>query len=115
MSAIEILQKYLNLASQRQNLVVDNMANVDTPGFRTVDFNFRTELRRAMNDEGEVAMTPAAQHVPGLLARPDGNNVNLDREGMALAETQMQVQIGVQLIRSEFHRLLEAIGTGQSE
>ena len=44
--------------------------------------------------------------VMGLNARPDGNNVNLDREGLMLAEVQMQFRIGVQLIKSEFHRCL---------
>ena len=113
MSAIQLLQKYLNLASQRENLVTNNMANIDTPGFRTVDFNFHVEMERAANDQGNATLTPVVQPVPGLLARPDGNNVNLDREGMLLAETQMQVRMGVELIKSEFHRLLTAINQGQ--
>jgi flagellar basal-body rod protein FlgB len=115
MSAIELLQKYLNLASQRENLVTTNMANIDTPGFRTVDLDFHTEMQRAVNDQGNASMTPVVRPVSGLLARPDGNNVNLDREGLLLAETQMQVRIGVELIKSEFHRLLTAINQGQSE
>jgi flagellar basal-body rod protein FlgB len=115
MSAIDLLQKYLSLASQRENLVTTNMANIDTPGFRTVDFDFRSELQRAVNTESEAAFTPVVRPVSGLLARPDGNNVNLDREGMLLAEAQMQVRMGVDLIKSEFHRLLTAIGQGQME
>ena len=41
MSGIQLIEKYLNLASQRQQVTVNNMANVDTPGFRTRDFDFR--------------------------------------------------------------------------
>jgi len=112
MNGIERLERYLSLATDRQRLVVTNMANIDTPGYRTEDFDFRSELQRAVSNEGDIQAQPAMHKVSGLAARPDGNNVNLDREGMALAETQMQFRIGVQLIRSEFHRLMTAINEG---
>jgi flagellar basal-body rod protein FlgB len=112
MSGIQSLQKYLDLATQRQQLVVDNMANVDTPGYRTRDFDFRSELQHAVNSEGDTKLSPTLRPVIGLNARPDGNNVNLDREGLMLAEVQMQVRMGVQLIKSEFQRLLAAMKDG---
>jgi flagellar basal-body rod protein FlgB len=112
MNGIDLLEKFLNLTSQRQQSVVTNMANVDTPGFRTRDIDFRTELMHAVNNEQTATTEPVMRQVSGLLARPDGNNVNLDREGLLLAETQMQFQIGVQLIRGEFRRLMSAINGG---
>ncbi len=87
------------------------MANIDTPGYRTQDIDFRNELHRAMDSGGTT--TPVSRTVSGLLQRPDGNDVNLDRESLLLAETQMQYQIGVQVVRSEFHRLLSAINEGK--
>jgi flagellar basal-body rod protein FlgB len=111
MTGIDLLEKFLNLTTQRQKGVVSNMANVDTPGFRTRDIDFRTELTRAVNNQ-EVSTEPMMRQVSGLIARPDGNNVSLDREGMLLAETQMQFQIGVQMIRSEFRRITTAINGG---
>lgn len=114
MNGIDILEKFLGLASQRQKLVVTNMANIDTPGYRTRDFDFRSELQSAMNNTPNSAFGPSMRPVSGLLERPDGNNVNLDRESMLLAETQIQFRIGVQLIRSEFKRLLTAINEGRS-
>jgi flagellar basal-body rod protein FlgB len=57
-------------------------------------------------------MNPVVQEVPGLLERPDGNNVNLDREGLLMAETQLRYQIGVQLIKHQFHQILSAITGG---
>jgi flagellar basal-body rod protein FlgB len=115
MNPIAQLEKFLNLATERQKTVVTNMANVDTPGFRTRDFNFRSELQRAVNSEEDTPVSPVMRPVSGLLARPDGNNVSLDREGLLLAEAQMQFQTGVQLIRSEFHRLMTAITGGSSQ
>jgi flagellar basal-body rod protein FlgB len=47
--------------------------------------------------------------VDGLIARPDGNNVSMDREGLNLAEAQLKFRIGVTLMRSENQRVLDAI------
>jgi flagellar basal-body rod protein FlgB len=41
--------------------------------------------------------------------------VNLDREGLLMSETQLQYQIGIQLVKQQFHEILSAInGGGQS-
>jgi flagellar basal-body rod protein FlgB len=59
-----------------------------------------------------VQMNPVVQEVPGLMERPDGNNVSLDREGLLMSETQLQYQIGIQLIKRQFHQILSAINGG---
>jgi len=110
---INFLERFLNVTSDRQSLVINNMANVDTPGYRTRDVNFRAELDRAVGPPEEGSMGSVARKVPGLLQRPDGNDVSIDREGLVLAETQMQFRIGIQFIRSEFHRLVTAINEGK--
>lgn len=109
---LHLVQSFLGLVSARHQLITANMANIDTPGYRTQDIDFSAELHRAADDRG-AAMAPVSHSVPGLLQRPDGNDVNLDRESLLLAETQMQYQIGVQVVRSEFHRLLSAINEGK--
>jgi flagellar basal-body rod protein FlgB len=92
------------------------MANVDTPGYRTKDLNFQHEMARAtaLTAAGgsDAVLMPVVQQVQGLLERPDGNNVSLDREGLLLAQTQLQYQVGVQLVKSHFHELLTAISGG---
>lgn len=111
---IQFLERFLNVTADRQSLVVNNMANIDTPGFKTRDVNFRAELERAVGPAQDASMAPVARKVSGLLQRPDGNDVSMDREGLVLAETQMQFRIGIQFIRSEFHRLVQAINEGQN-
>ena len=113
MPIIQFLERFLNITSDRQSLVVNNMANIDTPGFRTRDIDFRGELQRAVGFPEQASMGPVAHKVAGLLQRPDGNDVSMDREGLLLAETQMQFRIGIQFIRSEFHRLVQAINEGK--
>jgi flagellar basal-body rod protein FlgB len=108
---MNMLEKVLNVTVQRHKLVVANMANVDTPGYHTKDLDFRGELQRvSASDDEETA--PLVRSVRGLLERPDGNNVSLDREGLLLAETQMEFGLGIQLLQHEFHNLLSAINGG---
>ena len=117
---LSTLENYLRLTTSREHAISANMANIDTPGYHSVDINFQGELNRAMNgvlnpseNGGEsVQLTPVVQEVPGLMERPDGNNVSLDREGLLMSETQLQYQIGIQLIKHQFHQLLSAISGG---
>lgn len=119
-SLLATLESYLKLTTSRGQAVTANMANVDTPGYRTRDIDFGRELAKSLNqvstfsEDGseQMQLTPAVQQVRGLLERPDGNNVSLDREGLMMSETQLQYQIGVQLVKHEFHGLLSIINGG---
>ena len=109
---LQLLQGYLKVTSDRQQMVAGNMANVDTPGYHTKDINFEAAMQAAINRGGEPQLEPATLEVVGLPERPDGNNVNIDRESMLLGQTQLQYQLGVELIKSQFHDLLSAIKEG---
>ena len=112
---MQFLERFLDVTTDRQKLVTTNMANIDTPGYKTQDISFRSELERLTSGEDTSMMSTVAHKVPGLLQRPDGNDVSLDRESMLLAETQMQFKIGIQFMRTEFHRLLHAINEGKDQ
>ena len=108
---LQQLQGYLQLTNQRQEMIVSNMANVDTPGYHTQDLDFQKAMQEVAN-EGSARMEPASQEMVGLPERPDGNNVDIDRESLLLSQTQLQYQMGVHLIKAEFHKLLTAIKEG---
>ena len=107
------LERYLDLASFRQTLVSANIANLDTPGYQTVDVGFQSELQWASFSNFDVPTRPVVRHVYGLMARPDGNNVSLDRESLLLSETQLQYKTAIDFLRSEFRRMLGAINDGK--
>jgi flagellar basal-body rod protein FlgB len=109
---VQLLQGYLKVTTDRQQIVASNIANVDTPGYHSKDINFQSAMQQALGDGNRFSLEPTSNDVDGLPERPDGNNVNIDRESMILGETQLQYQMGVQLIKSEFHRLLSAIKEG---
>jgi flagellar basal-body rod protein FlgB len=117
---LSVLENYLKLTTTREQAIAANMANVDTPGYHTRDIDFQGELRKAISgvlnqsEDGSAAaqVNPVVSEVQGLMERPDGNNVNLDREGLLMAETQLKYQLGIQLVERHFHRELSAISGG---
>jgi flagellar basal-body rod protein FlgB len=117
-STLLTLENFLELSTTREQSLSANMANVDTPGYHTHDIDFQNELHKAVNmtttstDGSTVKMLPVVREVHGLMERPDGNNVSLDRESLLLAQTQLQYQMGVSLIKDQFHQILSAINGG---
>jgi flagellar basal-body rod protein FlgB len=109
---ITALARFLDVNVFRSELVMSNMANIDTPGYRTRDVNFSREMQRAEGNLEYAAFSPATQEVRGLMERPDGNNVSLERESLLLADTQLRFNLGVQLLRDEFKGILSAINGG---
>ncbi len=109
---MQVLEHFLDLTAQRESLIASNISNIDTPGFHTHDLSFKQEILKAIHSP-ETPLKPAVQEVKGLLERPDGNNVSLDREGLLLAQTQLQFRMGTELIKDEFHRMQMAIEEGK--
>src|SRR6266568_4767367 len=102
------LNQYLDAAAFRSGIIAENIANIDTPGYHARDVDFKSQLSSLLGDASQTAK-PHVTEVTGLTERPDGNNVNMDREGLALAQTQLQFQTGIALMKSEIHRLSQAI------
>lgn len=119
-SMTDALSRFLDVDVARYKLVSTNLANIDTPGYRTRDLDFREELERASQESfaGENGLlrtaefTPVARQVRGLVERPDGNNVSVERESLLLAESQMKFNLGIQLLKDQFHTISLAINSG---
>lgn len=103
------LESYLTLLSVRQKLVASNIANADTPGYRTKDVSFDSELRAAAGELGPQVFEPT-----GLYMKNDGNNVSIDRESRLLAENALRFNVAANLIRSELRQVRAAIDEGRS-
>ena len=104
------LERYMDLLSARQKLVASNIANAETPGYRTQDVDFATEFRSLV-----AGAQPRAVEVPGLALNHDGNNVSLDREARLLAENALRFNVAANLLKSQLQQVRQAItggGTG---
>ena len=103
------LERYMDLLSARQKLVASNIANAETPGYKTVDLDFDAEFRNAL--QGQSAQ-PRAVEVTGLVVNHDGNNVNLDREARLLAENDLRFNVAEALLKGEVQETRMAINGG---
>jgi flagellar basal-body rod protein FlgB len=105
------LGRYLDLAVGQAKLTAENMANVDTPGYRAKGMDFEAEMRNAMSGvrQGSAPQPVHIRPEEGLIARPDGNNVSMDREGLNLAEAQLKFRTGVTLMRLQNQMVMDAI------
>ena len=120
LSQMSMLESYLKLTANREQAITANMANIDTPGYRTRDIDVESEFKKVMSgalrpseDGAEaVQLSPVYHLVRGQMERPDGNDVSLDHEGLMLAKTQLQYQLAIQLIQNHFHQTLSAINGG---
>ena len=102
------LEQYMNVVSLRQKLVASNIANADTPGYKTQDLDFQSSFLAAL-DGG----APQPTEVTGLVTKNDGNNVDLDREARLLAENAMRFSAASNLMRSQLNAVKEAIQGGK--
>ena len=102
------LERYMDLLSTRQRLVASNIANADTPGYRTRDIDFQQELLQA------AGVSPQVADVEGLQTKNDGNNVTLDREARLLSENALRFNVASQLMRAQLRGVRSAIQEGRN-
>jgi len=111
-SQIENLPSLMNAAEMRQRVISQNLANVNTPGYRRLDVEFESELAKAIDGSkpaGRSAVTPKIVEDNSASLRADGNNVDVDREIGQLNKNSMLFQMYSQLLRSQFDAMRRAI------
>ncbi|HLX42737.1 MAG TPA: flagellar basal body protein [Bryobacteraceae bacterium] len=103
------LERYMDLLSTRQKLVAANIANADTPGYKAQDIDFQFEFMSLAKGQ-----QPQVINAEGLKEKPDGNNVDLDREARLLAENQMRFNLASVLVKDQLKTVQEAIQGGNT-
>ena len=98
------IEQYMDLLSARQKLVASNIANVDTPGYKTKDIDFQFEFMSLAQDA-----PPNVVEAQGLVVKNDGNNVSMDREARLLAENALRFNLAASLMKSQLKMINNAI------
>jgi flagellar basal-body rod protein FlgB len=96
--------RYLTYLSARQEAISANIANIDTPGYKTLDVETPGSFSSALTNARD-----SAAEVEGLASRNDGNNVSIDREARLLAENNIRFNLATQLLRSQLKGIRSAI------
>lgn len=119
----------LKLRSQRTEVLASNLANVDTPGYRARDIDFKSVLAATSGEGSGVRMattraghigaatangtaTPELKYRTPLAPSLDGNTVDAQLEQAAFAENSVRYQATLSFLSAKFRGLMTAI-TGQ--
>ena len=128
---VNTMDKALTVASRRMSLVASNVANIDTPDYKTRDLPFHETLKAILDNERRhnLPMSRAnARHIPSPNAnaspfssvdqvinayeRNDGNDVNLDKENMKIMQTRGTHNLAAAFAQSAIRKVLTAIREG---
>ncbi|MFA6574097.1 MAG: flagellar basal body protein [Nocardioides sp.] len=104
-----VLSAALDGLSMRQRVIADNIANIDTPGFRATSVDFESSLRAAISsgDPGQLGVATLATDTP---VGPNGNNVDLRKETVAAMQSQFQYQMMTRAVSDRFDILRISAG-----
>ena len=121
------LGRQMTRAVQRQAVAAGNLANLDTPGYRTERVHFAEELDSQLSAAATLTTTqpghlggassqaPAGERVEaaGLQSRRDGNNVQLDRELLELGRAAGDFHAAQTVLAAKFRLVRYAINEGR--
>ncbi|MBZ4666246.1 flagellar basal body rod protein FlgB [Mahella sp.] len=127
---IEVLSKALDGLWMRNQVISNNVANVDTPGFKASKVAFEDALKAAVDDNAFKGKVTNIKHIPigtssvadvqpqvlqsqNTSMRMDGNNVDIDLEMADLAKTTIAYNAVIQKMTKEFQMLRSAINGGR--
>ena len=131
LSRTKTLEKALDAAWMRNDAISQNIANIDTPGYKRKKVAFEEYLNEALETGGIKGFRTDRRHIPigesniddieatvsedgnSLNMRLDGNNVDIDNEMASLAKNSIRYNTLIQSLSSEFRRVKSAISEGR--
>ena len=115
---INVMDKASDASWTRNEIIANNIANVDTPGYKRQDLNFEDELERALGHNRYKTMDEKVANLKnkhlearvvndysGFSYRTDKNNVDIDTENVMLAANQLKYQGLMSGLKHEFSTL----------
>lgn len=115
---INVLDRAADAAWQRNEAISNNIANVDTPGYKRQDVAFESVLQQALGNNRYESMDDKVANVnlsrlrgrayvdyANYSYRLDGNNVDIENENVMLAKNQLKYQGLISSINQEFTNL----------
>ena len=113
-STYMLLKKALDVCLLRHKVISNNIANVDTPGFKASKVIFEEKLRAALNSNSNFSseirqIKPEVIQDNSPTQREDFNNVDIEKEMVKLSQNTLYYNIYVQLLSEKLEMIREAI------
>lgn len=112
-SQLNLLGNALRGANQNHSVIAQNIANINTPGYKTqqLDFDELVEFLQSPDGKRQTDLSTQTLTVPDLAERVDGNNVDLEREISQLKKNALLYQAYSQLMSSKLDSMRRAMST----
>ncbi len=121
---VEALRRQLTVAATKQTVAAGNLANANTPNFRAQEVSFDAVLDKGLAETTRPAATHPAHfqaekagvslsETEGLEPKRDGNNVQLDRELLNMAEASAEFARAQTALSAKFRLVRYAINDGR--
>lgn len=112
MPLLDLVGKALSIRTKYHKVIAANIANVDTPGYKEKDVDFRKELDRRMSYSGSAEIVETAPDTMGFSAL-DENTVNLETQVMKLTENNLYYDALVQTLSKKLSLMRYIINGGR--
>lgn len=103
---IGVLGQVLTAARVRHTVIAQNVANVNTPGYKRLEVRFEDQLAKQLAGGGRAGPVVAEADGP---ERVDGNTVDLDREMNDLSRNALLYQAAATILTSRLASLRSAV------
>lgn len=127
---LQFLEKGLEGSVTRHKSIAHNIANVNTPGYKSVQVNFQDQLKSSLGDGKTLALkttteshvtnrpqvdkiTPQVLKLKDTSITPDGNNVDVDREMAEMAKNIIYQNTAVSQVNKRLSILKYVISEGR--
>ncbi|MEK7289698.1 MAG: flagellar basal body rod protein FlgB [Planctomycetota bacterium] len=111
-----LLEKMMNVSATKHKVIANNIANINTPGYKRMEVSFEDQLSRAIQDapvgklvnlQPKIVVSKDKEGSGSI--RNDGNNVNIDSEITSLVRNTLSYNIYTQLLGKKMDMVKSAI------
>ena len=109
---IDFIEAGLRAEQLRQKAIASNIANLQTPQYRTVNVRFEQLLSKAINSQGQVdfdKLQPQLYHPENTKIKANGNDVSLENEIGKMVQNSLKHDTYVKLLRKKYKQIEMAI------
>lgn len=113
--SVNLLEKMLDVSATKHKVIANNIANINTPGYKKMEVSFAEQLEKIIKDTSANKFDVfqpkivVSKEDTNVATRNDGNNVDMDKEVSALMKNTLSYNVYTQLLAKKMELVKSAI------
>jgi flagellar basal-body rod protein FlgB len=113
--SVNLLEKMLDVSATKHKVIANNIANINTPGYKKMEVSFAEQLEKVIKDTSANKFDVfqpkivVSKEDTNVAIRNDGNNVDMDKEVSALMKNTLSYNVYTQLLAKKMELVKSAI------